>query len=348
VQSLFLRDFGTLYPQLTFRAIRRFPGRSQGLYRMALRVAFGRSGTELDLLCTPLTDGHPQEVEAIIGRLRETSPDLAATSNEAVPALVAPYFGDEARTMCREAGVAYFDLAGNAGLDLPTVFLDICGKANRHPRRKEIQAPFEGKAERIARRLLLEPQRRWTMRDLATAAGVSLGMASMVTSALAGEGLVRKSRAGLELDDAAGLMEAWADRYDLRRSTFRTYRSWEDMGWLEERIGKLRESLGPRYALTLWSGARQLLEQSHEAAYVALYWADGVDELAERLNLHPDVGKTYVFVFEPYDESVLWGALDVGTGLRVAHPLQLYLDLGSGDEKELELAQRVRERLLPW
>jgi hypothetical protein len=42
------------------------------------------------------------------------------------------------------------------------------------------------------------------------------------------------------------------------------------------------------------------------------------------------------------------GAGITAKGLRVAHPLQLYLDLGSGDERELELAKRLRERLLPW
>jgi hypothetical protein len=349
VQSLFLRDFDTLYPKLTFRAIRRFPGRIQGLYRMALRVAFGRSGAELDLLCIPLTDGHPQEVQRIIERLHERGVEQVAQAGiEAVPTLVAPYFGDESRALCREAGVAYFDLAGNAGIDLPTLFLDISGKTNRHVRKKVIQAPFDGKAERVVRRLLLDTERRWSMRDLAAAADISLGMASMVTSSLADEGLVKKSRTGLEVSAPGALLDAWAERYDLRRSIFRTYRSWEDVERLEERIGRMHDSLGDRYALTLWSGARQLLGDNHETAYVSLYWTGPVDDLVQRVNLNPDAGKTYVFVFRPYDESILWEAQETPAQLRIAHPLQLYLDLGSGDEEELALAQRVRERLLPW
>ena len=59
-------------------------------------------------------------------------------------------------------------------------------------------------------------------------------------------------------------------------------------------------------------------------------------------------GQTPVFVFQPYDESLLWGATETRDHLSVVHPLQLYLDLCSGDKEELELAESVRSRLLPW
>ena len=35
-------------------------------------------------------------------------------------------------------------------------------------------------------------------------------------------------------------------------------------------------------------------------------------------------------------------------GLAVVNRMQLYLDLGSGDEAEVALAERVRERLIAW
>jgi len=53
-----------------------------------------------------------------------------------------------------------------------------------------------------------------------------------------------------------------------------------------------------------------------------------------------------VFVFSPYDQAVFWEAKRYRDGSVVAHPLQLYLDLASGDKDEVALAQRVRERFL--
>jgi hypothetical protein len=53
-----------------------------------------------------------------------------------------------------------------------------------------------------------------------------------------------------------------------------------------------------------------------------------------------------VFVFTPYDEGVFWAARRYRDGSVVAHPLQLYLDLASGDKDEVALAHRIRERFL--
>jgi hypothetical protein len=346
VQSQFLKDFGTLYPQFTFRTLRRFPDRGRDLFGIALRVAVGRAGAELDLLCAPLSDGHPQEVERLARRLNAELPEPVG-GVPVVAALVAPYFGPEAQALCRRHGLAYFDLSGNAGLETAAYYLEISGKENRHARKKEVRRPFEGKAERVARLLLARPGRHWSMRELAEAAGISLGLASMATTALAEEGLVVKSRSGLELFDPARLLDLWTERYDLRRSPLRTYRARGDVAQVEARLARQRAYLGERYALTLWSGAHQYLG-GVGADNVALYWVDQPDDLVNLLGLHADLGSTYVFVFQPYDPSLLWEAKVSAAGLRSVHPLQLYLDLGSGDEQELELGRRVRERLLPW
>ena len=80
--------------------------------------------------------------------------------------------------------------------------------------------PFEGKAERIARVLIREPGKTWTMRELAAESRVSLGMASMVTSALEELGAVVKSHRGVTLFDAPGLVEAWVKAYQINRNPF--------------------------------------------------------------------------------------------------------------------------------
>jgi len=345
VQSLFLKNFGTLFPQLTFRGLRRLAHGSLGPYAFVLRVTLGRGAVPVDMLCAALTEGYPAEVRRFIKRLgregvRPQDPDTVAV-------LIAPYLSPEARSLCRSAGLGYFDLAGNAGLDTTNVYLEVTGRPNPHAREKQLRSPFSGKAERVARRLLVETERTWTMRELAQAAGVSLGMASMATTALAAAGLVTKGRGRLSVSNPGAMLNAWLESYDLRRSAWHIYRSWWGVEELQQRLAQRCRAHG-RSALTLWSGAAHLLGENLSAPRLAFYWQGDIEPLIEIMNLDEIKGRTYVFVFEPYDDSVLWETQRAGDDLEVVHPVQLFLDLGSGDDAELELAQRVRATLLGW
>jgi len=346
VQSLFLERFGALYPRLTFRGVRSFPDRTCGPYAFILRAAFGRAGLELEMLCVALGEAFPKKLERFTRRVQEAK--LAQSGADLIPVLVAPYLSEEARGLCRQAGIGYFDLAGNASLDSSQVFFEVSGKPNPHVRQRQVRTPFEGKAERVVRTLLLRPSRHWNMRDLARSSHVSLGLTSMTTTALADMEVVTKGRSGLELLAPAALLEAWSQSYDLQRSLFRVYRSWAQVPELERRLADQRKSLGGRWALTLWSGAHHLLSLEETPPRLAVYWSGKLEGLAQALGLSEHGGRTLIFVFRPYDESLLWGARKTGRRLTSVHPLQLYLDLCSGDAEELGLAGRVRSALLPW
>ena len=184
------------------------------------------------------------------------------------------------------------------------------------------------------------------MRTLAQAADVSLGMASMATTALAAARLVTKGRGGLRVTDPAGLLDAWLERYDLRRSPLHIFRSWWGVDELARRLAQRCAAHG-HSALTLWSGAERLLAEEPTAPRLAFYWQGDLEPLVEILNLDEVKGRTYVFVFEPYDESVLWEHRRAAEDHpAIVHPLQLCLDLSSGDAAELALAQRVRAAFL--
>lgn len=346
VQSRFLQQFAALYPQFRFRGVRRFSYRSLEPYAFALRVAVGKAAIELDLLCVILTEGHPEEVQRFLRQVAET--ERPSFGQETVPVFVAPYLSPESLGLCRAAGVGYLDLAGNGGIDAAAVFVHLDGGPNPVVRKREVRSPYEGRSERVVRRLLLAPPQKWTMRSLAVAADTSLGLTSMVTTALAEEGVLTKERTGVTLVKPGEMLDAWAQQYDLRRSVMRIYRAWDDVTGVERRLMGHRAELEGRYALTLWSGAGPLLGDEPQPAHVALYVRGPVEPVVRALNLSPDVGRTLVFIFQAYDEALLWGSGSTLAGLMVASPLQLYLDLGSGDDRELALAQRVRSRLLPW
>ncbi len=345
VQIGFLKNFAELYPRLAFRGLRRFTSGAEGPYSFVLRIAAGKS--EIDLHCISLTEGHPEEVQRFLSKVQESGP--LAPAQDGAPSLavlIAPYFSDETRALCAAAGVGCFDLAGNAHLAADGLFVDIAGRPNPNVRERRLSTPFGGRAERVVRTLLLNPDKQWAMRDLATTAQVSLGTASMVTTDLRGAGLVNKGRDGLTLLSPADLLSAWAQKYDLRRSAFRTFRTRLSQTDIERVLAHERSRLGGRYALTLWSAAQHLLGDEPPARLVALYWVGETAEVENLLGLG-HVGTTNVFVFQPFDESILWQR-EERNGVYLVHPLQLYLDLGSGDESEVALAERVRERLLVW
>ncbi len=343
VQAEFLKSFGRLYPQFRFRGIRHFTAHSHDPYQLALRVAFGNPERELDLLCVILTSGDLPQVTQALGQIALSTTELKELGTSVV---IAPRLGRGAQQACRDAGIGYVDLAGNIAIQSEHVYIEISVEREEPLPRRPIQTPFEGKSERVVRRLLLEPGTVWRMRDLAECSEVSLGLASMVTSTLSDLGLLVKGRAGLSVMDPDALLDAWSEEYDLHRSLFQVWRSDRDAGVLQDELGSWSLSSGAMHALTLWSGAQRLLPFDSAAPHLALYWDGDQAALAERLRLSATHGRTMVFVFRPYDQAVFWEAKRYRNGSVVAHPLQLYLDLASGDKDEVALAQRVRERFL--
>ncbi|MHB1355840.1 MAG: hypothetical protein ACYCZF_07665 [Anaerolineae bacterium] len=348
VINLLIARFEALYPQFVFRALRRLPppGRVGIPYDLLLRIALGQSGKELVLGCIVVEDGyHDEVVRAIqrVGRMREREKDL-----EPLPVLLSPFLSQDDRSLCRQNGIGHLDLVGNAGFEAPGVVVLIERDAPRpSPKSRRTISPYEGKAERVARRMLSLPRKTWNMRELAAQCGISLGMASMVTTVLLEQGIVTKTRKGVTLFDAQALLEAWEKVYQLNKSPYQVYHTSASASQVLDRIRSLPLKEPDDWALTLWSGALHLLDEAPEEARLALYWAGDVAECAERLHLGRAIGDTIILVFQPYDSSVLWQTTVLTTGVRVVNPLQLYLDLTSGDAEELGLARRVRSGFLP-
>ena len=347
VINLLIARFEALYPQFVFRALRRLPppGRVGIPYDLVLRIALGNAGNELALGCLVLENGYHDEVVRAIQRIvraREQESGL-----EWLPILLAPYLTQDDRCLCQQNRIGHLDLVGNAGLEAPGVFVAIERSTPRpSPGTPRTISPYEGKAERVARQMLLMPQKIWNMRELAGQCGISLGMASMVTTALVEQGVVTKTRKGVALFNPRALLETWEKSYHFSRNPYQVYRTSVSAGKVVDRVKALPIKQPDDWALTLWSGAFELLKETPEEARLGMYWAGDVAECAERLHLGRVIGDTVVLVFQPYDLSVLWQTTALTNGVRVVSPLQLYLDLASGDAEELALARRVRSRFL--
>lgn len=336
-----LARFEQLFPQFIFQSLRRLPPPHRGEmpYQLVLQVKT-RSGSAFDLGILVLTTGYKDEVER--AALRLTQWRKVENESHLMPTLLAPYLAPEEREYIRNQSLAYLDLNGNLYLDAPgtLVYID---KNNERPQSEfeRVILPFQGKAERVPRRLLLEPSKTWNMRELAASCGISLGMASMVTTALVELGAIVKSRKGIALLDPTCLLDAWVKSYRINRNPFLAYYGSATRFSVQD----LARYGSSDWGLTLWSGAAVLLGETLPRARMAFYWTGDINKLVERLHLSRDKGDMLVLIFQPTDESLMWETRTYLGDIRVVNPLQLYLDLASGDEEELELARKIRKFL---
>ncbi len=346
VQSRFFKEFDELYPQFRFRALHLLH-RDDGDYDFSLSLQVGQVRQWVDMRFIVLTEGTSERVSLYLDRVR------ADGQNQWLPAFLAPGFASEALALIERAGLAHFDLRGNVYLVNEGIYVDVSGRPNPLAPKENSPSPFEGKRERIVRRLLMDPEKTWHMRELASAAEVSLGLASMTTSDMEKEpGGLNKRRVGLSVHDPAAILDAWIRSYDLHRSPFTTFASEESLPVLVRRLAMMRdtleEQLAGQIALTLWPAAEIYLDMETLAPHLAVYWTGRSQALARALGWSQERGGTRVFVFQPYDKSVLWGRRRTPDDVPIVSALQLYLDLASGDERELGIAQELRSRVLGW
>ena len=89
-----------------------------------------------------------------------------------------------------------------------------------------VRNPFVGKSSHIIRVLISNPQNKWTTRQLAAEAKVSLGLTSIITNDLIDMGfLIRERSMKLKLRREEELMKRWAAAYNSGMQKSKAYYS---------------------------------------------------------------------------------------------------------------------------
>jgi len=190
---------------------------------------------------------------------------------------------------------------------------------------------FADKATLIPRMMLVDPQKKWVVRDFTGPQGVSLGMAQEVLAAMDNRGYVERLRRGPAshtiLTNPAQLISDWTHEYKFELNQTRTYFS-SDRHILEKIKDYCKED---RYALTLHTGAN-LLTSFVKTDDIFLYlhckdWHKELLEMRQRLDLKELVRGGNVHLIYPfYKNSIFFNAQKI-KGFSVVSSLQLYLDL---------------------
>jgi hypothetical protein len=270
-------------------------------------------------------------------------------SRAIIPILVVPYMSEPGRERCQAAGLSWLDLCGNAHIRGPGLTVKVEGRPNRFRVTGRPPTAFAPRSSRLARRLLIEPERSFTQHELAGATGLSEPLVSRVARRLEADGLVeRDGRGALRAHAPALLLDAWRDSYDFAKHDVRRgHLPARDGTGLLRGLAEAFANLGIEHAVT-GLGAAWLLNKFAGFNTVTFYlkaWPRR--DVLDPLGFREGAPASNVWLVCPNDEGVFHGAQEVH-GVRCVHPVQVYLDLKGQPERAPEAAAQLRRETLKW
>lgn len=269
-------------------------------------------------------------------RFREQRPDV-------VPVFIAPYISPASAEICKQDGTNYVDLSGNCRLVFDNAFIEREGRPNPFAEKRDLRSLYSPKSSRVLRVLLADPGKGWRVQELARESEVSLGLVSNVKKLLEDREWVRKTEGGVAIREPDKLLAEWAENYAFRKNRVRDCYSLEPIPDLEAGLAETCRQRNVRYALTGFSAAARLAPMVRSPRAMA-YVEKPPEDMIASLGLKEVTSGANVTLLEPYDEGIFYGA-EEREGIRVASPVQVYLDLkgfrGRGEEAAEKLLVEV-------
>lgn len=300
----------------------------------------------------------PSEIVRQLGWYRERGPWL----------LSAPVVGARARQLLADEGISWIELGTrecliafgtlrierlparrNRGLitgvgmvGAPAATVRGTGTVSE-PGRRYVADLFSGKALRIVRWLLIDPDRDWTLDEMVSAAIASPGFVSRTFATLERDAYMERERGANRVRDADALLTAWAaapppaDRAKSRVSLLPSPQA------ILDAIRELPQA--PRYALTAEAAAEQIAPFARFSR-VEMY-VDETEPWERLLDLTSVPRGGNVDLIVPADAGVFDGALRTRQLALVSRP-QLYVDLKRRAGPASEAADFLRDRGALW
>jgi Holliday junction resolvase len=264
--------------------------------------------------------------------------------------LVARTTTEEARRILEEQAVGVIDTQGNMRVELPGLFLWTEGRPGPAAREQNDQPPVKltGKAGIAAQALLLEPQRRWQVHDLAKAADVSVGLAHRVLARLEREQLVEVEGVGPKrtrrVEHPTALLDLWAEEMrDRRIKQVRAFRLARDPRAQAKTLSRGLAEAKIEHAVTGPAGAARQAPFITAIPVTDIWIADTVALADAAAAIRADV------VQEGHNIILRQAAGDGPLAFRTkvddvwtANPFRLFLDLRQDPRRGREQADRLR------
>jgi hypothetical protein len=331
-------------PVIEVKAVQHAPDGDPSNADILLQLKAAGKGHGLIGVVKP--SGQPRHVRHAIMQLQAA---LGATPKAATGVFIAPYLTPAARAMCRDRGVGYLDMEGNAWLAFGGIYIERHMPGKPLLERRELRSLFSPKSSRVLRALLAQPERSWRVAELAATSGVSLGHVSNVRSGLLDREWASITGDGLVLETPHALLDAWQHSYQqgVERRHFYTALHGIALDNAARRILSTNDSDG-RAAFSSFSAAQWLSPYARTGLHYFYADEDGMNKLISGLKLSPVSAGENIVITLPKDESVLLDTVEPAPGAICTSAVQTYLDLSVAGERGKEAALHLRQELLAW
>lgn len=313
--------------------------RDIGVYRADLVTTVNTPAGTRYFVAEVKSVGQPRAAREAVNQLwrfRENRPDV-------VPVFIAPYISPAAAQLCKKDGTNYMDLSGNCRLVFDNSFVEREGRPNLFAEKRDLRSLYSPKSSRVLRVLLANPGESWKIKELARESEVSLGLASNVKKLLEDREWIRKTEDGLVLGEPEKLLVEWSENYSFRKNKVRDCHSLKPVADLEADLAAVCREKKMPYALTGFSAAARFAPMVRSPRAMA-HVRKPLDEILAILGLKEVSSGANVTLLEPYDDGVFYGT-EEEDGIRLASPVQVYLDLkgfrGRGEEAAEKLLDEV-------
>lgn len=278
--------------------------------------------------------------------LAEAKPDVVWVLRKSSRRLLDELRGRELNFIALDGAVRLV----SKGLILDRTNLPRARPTGRLPRQAD---PFSDRNSLIARILLGEPGKRWGVREIAAAAGLSPGTASLVVRALSGMGVVDFRKRGRDseiwIDNTEPLIRRWTGLYSWDRNLTVAFHA--PVGDPARFLRRLPRLLGERrWALTLHAGAAQVAPHATwDRVHVYIDASNPTDLLGVGADHGWDTAaEGRVVLMKPYYRTSVWHNLQVTNGLPVVSTLQLALDLWHYPLRGREQSEHLLKTILKY
>ena len=287
-------------------------------------------GADLLLHLGPHTIAVQAKCDSRAGSVAQAAQNARAAAersgSQAIALVAVPFMGDVGKTICKEEGVAFIDLSGNADIHARGLHVHVTGRPNRFVQRGRPPSVFAPKSSRVARVMLLDPKRWWRQSELSAKAELGRGYVSKICRRLEEDRFIERDPDGaVRPRDPDLLLEAWKSQYDFKRHDVRkghvTSRSGQE---LVQRLVNACNDLDSSYALTGLAAAWLLAPFAGYRLVVVYMGKTPSDQLLARLKWHEDKRGANLWLVRPNDEGVFHGAESIQR-MSCVSPAQAFL-----------------------
>ena len=266
-----------------------------------------------------------------------------------VPLIAVPYMGEMGREYCEASGVSWLDLSGNAGIFVPPgLHIRERGHRNRFLSPGRIGSAFGPRGSRVARWLLINPNKVFLQREIAFHTGLDRGYVSRVVRRLLDSGLVSRQRNGIYVRDPDLLLDSWLEEYRFdRNNILRGHIPALSGSRLARQVAGTLNNMDIQYAMTGLAAA--WFYTGYVSFRLLTVYLDDLPsgELLKAVRFRDEARGANTWLVTPSDMGVFDGA-EFASGVRCVHPVQVYLDLKGHPERSTEASEELRGQLLKW